>query len=43
MYEDISKLEKREEDLRNEGKAASSMVSKRRVAAQISRMRSLSL
>ena len=39
MYEDISKLEKREEELRNEGKAASSMVSKRRMAAQISRMR----
>ena len=39
MYEDISKLENREEQLREEGKASSSMIAKRRMAAQISRMR----
>lgn len=39
MYEDISKLENREEELREEGKASSSMIAKRRMAAQISRLR----
>lgn len=38
LYEDIGQLEKREAKLREEGKAASSMVSKRRVAAQIARL-----
>ena len=39
MYEDIGKLEKKEEQLRVEGKATESKVSKRRIAGQISRMR----
>ncbi len=39
MYEDIGKLEKKEEQLRDEGKASSSKIAKRRLAAQISRMR----
>ncbi|MBN2562540.1 MAG: hypothetical protein JXQ75_16570 [Phycisphaerae bacterium] len=39
MYEDIAKLEKKEEQLRDEGKASSSKVAKRRMAAQISRLR----
>ena len=39
MYEDIGKLEKKEEQLRNEGKATGSKVAKRRIAGQISRMR----
>ena len=39
MYDDIGKLEKREESLATEGKAAASMVVKRRVAGQIARLR----
>jgi len=39
MYEDIAELEKKEEELHKEGKATSSKVSKRRIAAQISRQR----
>lgn len=39
MYEDIGKLEQKEEQLRVEGKATASKVSKRRIAGQISRMR----
>jgi len=39
MYEDIGKLEKKEEQLRDEGKASNSKVAKRRIAGQISRMR----
>ena len=39
MYEDIAKLEKKEEEMRDEGKASTSKVAKRRIAAQISRMR----
>ncbi|MCG8405498.1 MAG: hypothetical protein MI923_09910 [Phycisphaerales bacterium] len=39
LYEDIGKLEKREEKLRQEGKAAGSQVAKRSKAAQISRLR----
>lgn len=40
MYDDIGKLEKKEAQLVEEGKAASSNVVKRRIAAQISHMRS---
>lgn len=40
MYDDIGKLEKKESQLVEEGKAASSNVVKRRIAAQISHMRS---
>ena len=39
MYDDIGKLEKKEEQLVTEGKAASSNVVKRRLAAQIAHMR----
>jgi len=39
MYEDIGHLEKKESKLLEEGKATSSQVSKRRIAAQIARMR----
>ncbi len=39
LYEDIGQLEKREAKLLDEGKAASSMIAKRRIAAQIDRMR----
>ncbi|MEK6642549.1 MAG: hypothetical protein AABZ08_01460 [Planctomycetota bacterium] len=39
MYDDIGKLEKREQELVTEGKSASSNVVKRRLAAQIAHMR----
>lgn len=39
MYDDIGKLEKKEEQLTTEGKNATSMVVKRRIAGQIARMR----
>ncbi len=39
LYEDIGKLEKREAQLLDEGKATSSQVVRRRVASQISRLR----
>ncbi|MBX3395695.1 MAG: hypothetical protein KF841_10040 [Phycisphaerae bacterium] len=39
MYEDIGALEKREARLMEEGKAANSTVTKRRVAAQVARLR----
>lgn len=39
MYEDIGRLEKKEQQLLDEGKAATSKVSKRRLAAQIAHMR----
>lgn len=39
MYEDIAKLEKKEEKLLGEGKTTTSKVSKRRVAGQIARLR----
>jgi hypothetical protein len=39
MYEDIGKLEKKEEQLRGEGMATDSKVAKRRIAGQISRVR----
>lgn len=39
MYQDIAGLEKKEQTLRDEGKAASSKVTKRSKAAQISRLR----
>jgi hypothetical protein len=39
MYDDIGKLEKKEDQLVTEGKAATSNVVKRRLAAQISHMR----
>ncbi len=39
LYEDIARLEKKEAELHEEGKAASSMIAKRRLAAQISRLR----
>ncbi len=38
MYEDIGKLEQRETQLREEGKAAAAMVIKRRIAAQIAHL-----
>ncbi|RIK68019.1 MAG: hypothetical protein DCC65_04090 [Planctomycetota bacterium] len=40
MYDDIGKLEKKEAQLLDEGKAAASNVVKRRIAAQISHLRS---
>jgi len=39
MYEDIAKLETREAQLLEEGKAAASQVPKRRIAAQVAQMR----
>ncbi len=39
LYEDIGKLETKEQDLRAEGKASSSKVAKRRIASQISHLR----
>ncbi|MHC5108473.1 MAG: hypothetical protein ACYTHJ_01175 [Planctomycetota bacterium] len=39
IYEDISKLEKREQELLSEGRAATSAVPKRRLAAQLSQLR----
>ncbi|MFQ5430057.1 MAG: hypothetical protein ACE5E1_07075 [Phycisphaerae bacterium] len=39
LYEDIAKLEKKEAQLLDEGKKTTSKVSKRRIAAQISRLR----
>lgn len=39
MYEDIGALEKKESKLMDEGKAANSTVTKRRIAAQVARMR----
>lgn len=39
LYEDIAKLEKKEKQLLDEGKAATAAVSKRRVAGQVARMR----
>ena len=39
MYEDIGQLEKKEQELHQEGKATSSKIAKRRIAGQISRMR----
>ncbi len=39
IYEDIGKLEKKEDKLREEGQASKSPVSKRRIAGQISRLR----
>lgn len=39
LYTDISKLEKKEEQLRVEGKATQAGVAKRRIAGQISRLR----
>lgn len=39
LYEDIARLEKKESELHDEGKAAASMIAKRRLAAQISRLR----
>lgn len=39
MYEDIAKLEKKEQGLLEEGKAASSTVSRRRIAAQVAQLR----
>jgi hypothetical protein len=39
MYDDIGKLEKKEQQLVTEGKAATSTVTKRRLAAQIAQMR----
>jgi hypothetical protein len=39
MYEDIAKLETRESQLLDEGRAATSQVPKRRIAAQVAQMR----
>ncbi len=39
MYEDIAQLEKKEQQLHQEGKATTSKVSKRRIAGQVMRLR----